>query len=273
MSELSIIESTPFPVTVASLTQDLTRLGVKAGDVLLVHSSLSRIGWVCGGAHAVILALQEVLGPSGTLVMPAHSGQVSDPAAWENPPVPKMWIEEIYAQMPAFDPTMTPTLGMGAIAELFRTTPGTLRSNHPQVSFAAQGPLAEDITRDHPLTPQFGTASPLGRLEAHNAKILLLGVGFDSCTTFHMAEALSPVMPEKQMGAAITLEGRRQWQWFEDYAYDSDDFAQLGADYEAVSGNVVNGKVGNADCKLLSARPAVAFASEWLAKHRFSKRE
>jgi len=271
MSELLIIESTPFPVTVASLAQDLTSLGVKEGDVLLVHSSLSRIGWVCGGAHAIILALKEVLGLSGTLVMPAHSGQVSDPAAWENPPVPKAWIEEIYAQMPAFDPAMTPTLGMGAIAELFRTTPGTLRSNHPHVSFAAHGPLAEEITSSHPLTPQFGTDSPLGQLTARNAKILLLGVGFDSCTTFHLAEALHPAMPRKKMGAAVTEQGQRTWQWFEDYDYNSDDFAQLGADYETVSGDVVNGKVGNADCKLLSASLAVAFASEWLGKHRFSK--
>ena len=271
MSELSIIASTPHPATVASLSQDLIRLGVKEGDVLLVHSSLSSIGWVCGGAHAVILALQEVLGPSGTLVMPAHSGQVSDPAAWENPPVPKAWIEEIYAHMPAFDPGSTPTLGMGAIAELFRTIPGTLRSNHPQVSFAALGPLAKIITDAHPLTPQFGTASPLGQLEALDAKILLLGVSFDSCTTFHLAEALHPVMPRKKMGAAIVEEGQRVWKWFEDAEYDSDDFAQLGADYEAAGGEVADGKVGNAVCKLLSARPAVAFASEWLSKHRFSK--
>ncbi|WP_018754476.1 aminoglycoside N(3)-acetyltransferase [Paenibacillus terrigena] len=271
MSELSIIESTPSPVTVASLSQDLIRLGVQEGDVLLVHSSLSSMGWVCGGAHAVILALQEVLGPSGTLIMPAHSGQISDPAAWENPPVPKGWMEEIYAHMPAFDPGITPTLGMGAIAELFRTIPGTLRSSHPQVSFSARGPLAKGITEDHPLTPQFGTASPLGKLVAYNAKILLLGIGFDSCTILHLAEALHPAMPRKEMGAAIMEEGQRIWKWFEDYDYDSDDFAQLGADYEAAGGEVANGKVANADCKLLSANPAVAFAFEWLSKHRFSE--
>ena len=78
------------PVTASSLESDLRALDVKRGMMtLLVHSSLSSLGWVCGGPVAVILALEKVLEPSGTLVMPTHSGDLSDPSEWQNPPVPK----------------------------------------------------------------------------------------------------------------------------------------------------------------------------------------
>lgn len=79
------------PATVQSLTEDLFALGVRPGMVLLAHSSLSALGWVCGGPVAVILALEAALGPAGTLVMPAHSGDYSEPSVWQHPPVPEGW--------------------------------------------------------------------------------------------------------------------------------------------------------------------------------------
>lgn len=89
MSEQDIIERTPSrPATVDSLYADLAALGVSPGQVLIVHASLSSLGWVCGGAVAAILALEKALGDQGTLVMPTHSGDLSDPGEWENPPVP-----------------------------------------------------------------------------------------------------------------------------------------------------------------------------------------
>ncbi len=70
------------PVTFDSLCADLRALGVESGMTMIVHSSLTALGWVSGGPQAVVLALQEVLGPQGTLVMPTHSGDFSDPAQW-----------------------------------------------------------------------------------------------------------------------------------------------------------------------------------------------
>ena len=90
MSESDTIQRTQGdPATVESLKADLSALGVVPGMTLLVHSSLSALGWGCGGPVAVILPLESVLGPRGTLVMPTHSGHLSDPADWENPPVPR----------------------------------------------------------------------------------------------------------------------------------------------------------------------------------------
>jgi aminoglycoside 3-N-acetyltransferase len=152
MSVEDVIAATPDgPATVATLARDLRTLGVQAASVLMVHTSLSALGYVVGGAPAVIDALLEVLGGRGTLVMPTHSGDLSDPAGWSAPPVPQAWHQTLRESMPAYDPATTPTRIMGAIAESFRTRPGTTRSAHPRQSCAASGHNARYIVEDHPL--------------------------------------------------------------------------------------------------------------------------
>jgi aminoglycoside 3-N-acetyltransferase len=269
LSEQNIIEKTKKMNTVDSINRELLKLGINKNDIILVHSSLSSIGWTCGGVQAVIMALLKSVGDSGTIVMPAHSGDISDPANWENPPVPKEWIDKIYESMPAFDVNITPTRGMGSIAELFRTLPNTKRSNHPQVSFSANGKYAEDVTKEHKLTPQFGINTPLGKMYELNAKVLLLGVGYDSCTSFHLAEILTNKMEKTKNGTVVMEDGNRVWKWFEDFEYDSDmDFQKLGEDFEK-TGNVNIGMVGNATCKLFNMKTGVDFAKMWLLNNRF----
>jgi len=271
MSEEKIITTTREPNTIDTVYQDLMRLGINNCDILLVHSSLSSLGWVCGGAQTVITALMNAIGSDGTLVMPAHSGEWSDPAEWRKPPVPKEWIQTIYDNMPAFDPEISPSRGMGCIAELFRTVPNTIRSNHPQVSFSANGRAAMNITENHPLTPQLGMDSPIGKMYNLKAKVLLLGVGYNSCTSFHLSESLIDEMPRERMGAAIFENGERCWKWFEDYDYDTEDFMQIGKEFEN-NYNVQKGKVGNAECKLFEMKDGVDFAKAWLIKYRFGDR-
>lgn len=269
MSEENVISKTKDPVTISTISQDLMSLGIQHGDILLVHSSLSSIGWVCGGAQSVILALLDALGNDGALVMPAHSGDWSDPAEWGNPSVPKEWIQTIYENMPAFNPDITPTRGMGCIAELFRTFPGTIRSNHPQVSFCANGKHAKDIVENHVLTPQFGMNSPLGKLYNLGAKVLLLGVGYGNCTSFHLAETMVNGMPKKRMGTAMIENGERVWKWFDDYIYDSDDFEAVGLNFEE-NHMIQKGSVGNAKCKLFNIKDGVDYARSWLSNNRLT---
>ena len=160
--------------TAASLAADVVQLGLTAGMTVMVHSSLGQVGWTEGGPITVIEALLDVLGPRGTLVMPAESPQLADPA---NPHV--------------FDPQTTPTT-MGAIPEAFRSYPGTRRSNHPLVSVCANGQRAHEITAQHALEFCEGRGTPFEKLYELDAWTLLLGVGFNRCTSLHYAESLVP---------------------------------------------------------------------------------
>lgn len=267
MREFEVIKKTKRPQSIRSLVDDFKRIGIEIGDIVLVHSSLSSIGWVCGEEVGVIEALLEAVGNEGTICMPAHSSGNSDPAHWCYPPVPKDWIETIYDSMPAFHKDKTPTRGIGCVPETFRKYPGSFRSDHPQSSFAANGRLAKEITENHVLTPQFGKDTPLGRMYDLDAKVLLLGVGYNSCTCFHMAEALIESLEKVKMGAAIMENGIRVWKWFEDIDYDSDDFDKIGADFEK-NNNVDIGHVGNAISKLFNIRRAIDYGVDWLKENR-----
>jgi aminoglycoside 3-N-acetyltransferase len=263
VTEAEIIANTPEPRTRPSLAADLKQLGVKPGMTLLVHSSLSSLGWVNGGSVAVIQALQDVLTPQGTLIMPAHSGDLSDPTGWKNPPVPEPWCEVIRETMPAYDPRTTHTRAIGRVAEHFRTWPGVQRSEHPTLSFCAWGRHADEITRGHQLDDSLGEGSPLARLYDLNGYVLLLGVGYDSNTSFHLAEYRIPKRQELSMGAPILQGGQRRWVTYRDIQLNSDLFPQLGEAFES-KGNISTGKVGSAACRLFPQRSAVDYAVEWL---------
>jgi aminoglycoside 3-N-acetyltransferase len=255
------------PQTRASVGKDLSTLGLSAGDTVLVHSSLRSLGWVCGGAVAVVQALLDVLGPTGTLIVPTQTTGNSDPKHWSRPPVPESWWPIIREHMPAYEASVTPSVGLGAITEMVRTWPGAVRSGHPHTSFAAVGANADVLMAGHELTCQLGERSPLAALERAEAKVLLLGVGFGSCTAFHLAEYRIPNPPMFEFGTAMHTAHGRRWITWVDVATNSDDFTDLGAAYEQASAVTV-GKVGEADCRLFPVRDAVAFAVWWLAEHR-----
>jgi len=255
------------PQTIVSLERDLRGLGLQRGDVILVHSSLSALGWVCGGATTVVHALLAALGPRGTLVVPAHTSDNRDPSRWK-PPVPESWWPIIREHLPGFDASLTSSTGVGVIAERVRTWPGAIRSDHPQTSFAALGPRARELLHDHRLESQLGEASPLARLEEADARILFLGVGFERCTAFHLAECRVPAPALRRNACAVMTPAGRQWVTYTGVALDDSDFAQLGQDFESQTGLVTTGKVGMATCRLLPLRDAVDFALKWFLTHR-----
>ncbi|MFW6003613.1 MAG: aminoglycoside N(3)-acetyltransferase [Halanaeroarchaeum sp.] len=268
MGERDAIERVAEPVTVDSMVSDLRALGIETGATLLVHSSLSALGWVSGGAQAVVDALRRTISESGTLVMPTHTPQYTDPAGWSNPPVPESWYEPIRESMPAYRPAVTPTRDVGAIPECFRTYPDVQRSLHPEVSFAAWGADAEAIVSGHAIDYGLGERSPLARIYDTDGKILLLGANHNTNTSLHLAEYRADISAPKVSNAApIRRDGERVTVEYVDIGLSTEDFLDIGAAFEREH-DVRTGQVGAADATLIAQRPLVDFAVDWLEGNR-----
>ncbi len=246
--------------TITSLKKDLTELGVKPGMTMIVHSSLSSIGFVCGGAVAVIHALQQVLTKEGTLVMPAHSTDLSDPKDWTNPKVNRKLWNEIKEEMPAFEKLVTPTYQLGVIPELFRNLPDVERSAHPAYSFSAWGKEKEFILNKHSLDNGLGEDSPLARLYDLNSYILLLGTDYDSNTSMHLSEHRVGVFPRVTEQSPVIVKGNKKWVSYDEIEYDEASFINIGEKFEEKH-VVKKGLIGEATSKLINQKAIVDFTT------------
>lgn len=258
-------------ITADMLAADFRGLGVQEGMTILLHSSFKSLGqWVAGGPVAVILALEQVLGEEGTLVMPTQSSDLTDPSGWSRPPVPEAWWPGIREHMPAYDPSLTPTRGMGIIPECFRKQKGVRRSSHPVDSFAAWGKHRDAIIDGHSLEYAFGEQSPLARIYELGGSVLLLGVDHGNNTSLHLAEHRADYAGKQEVmaGAPMLVDGVRQWVEFKDYNWSSDDFAQLGADFGRETGRITSGYVAASAAQLVSQREIVDYGVKWLEQHR-----
>lgn len=255
----------PLPNTPDSLLQELLDLGLRSGMTVMVHSSLGKIGWTVGGPVTVIHALLDAIGPEGTLVMPAESPSVSDPSDWRDERVEAERHATIRAHVPVFDPLTTPTT-MGAIPEAFRTYPGTLRSNHPLVSVCANGPLASEITKEHSIEFCEGRGTPFEKLYDLDANTLLLGVGFNRCTSLHYAESLVPQRRTTVHRYPMMDNGERVWVENPDMANDDGVHFPTVGDQFAETDSIQAGRVGDADAMLFATQKLVDFAESYFAR-------
>ena len=253
-------------VTVPTIADGLGRLGVGRGAKLLIHCSLSRFGRVQGGAQAVIEALTQTVGETGTLVMPTLTNGRFDPSEWRNPPMPEQYWDRVRFETPAFHPRKTPTdHTMSAVYELFRTWPGVARSHHPHSSMAAWGSERDRLMQTHKLEERFGNSSPLGRLYKMNAQVLFLGTTYDTNPCFHLAEYRQPNPPKRQFLIVQGEGANRALIRYEDVDTDSSIFGRIGADFELAC-PVRIGTIGEATCRLFSLRTAVDYAQQWFAE-------
>lgn len=247
----------------------LKAVGVQKGQSIMVHTSLTSLGYVCGGAQAMIEALIDCVGEEGTIMMPTQSWKNLDPSTgvyWQEP---KEWWDVIRENIPAYDSRITPTNTMGAVAEMFRKWPGAVRSNHPARSVSAWGKYAEYLTVNHDLSNIFGEGSPIGKLYELDGYVLLIGVGYDKNTSLHLADVRAEY-PGKHMvteSSAIKVDGKRVWKSYETLAVDGEDFKEIGEAFEQ-TGNAQHAMLGNGTLSMMSQRDLVDFAVDWIEKNR-----
>jgi len=253
----------------AGLIADLRALSLPPGDVL-VHASLRAVGRPTGGPATVLAALRDVLGADATIVVPVHTAGNSTSSASYHSATAGMSSAEracYEAAMPGFR-LSDPSQGMGALAEHVRTRMGAVRSAHPQASFAAIGPRAGAYTRFHDLDCHLGERSPLGALYRAGAGSLLLGVGYDRCTSLHLAEyRMTPARPRRAYRCFSDHDGRRVCHDFQALHLDDSDFGRLGDDLEDQP-FTVTGRFGAGVLRYTPIRPAVDFAVRWLTENR-----
>lgn len=268
MTERDAVDAVEEPLTVDSIAGDLRALGVAAGDTLLVHASLSALGWTAGGAQAVVEGLQRAVTADGTLVVPTFTGQYGDPAGWSNPPVPDDWVDGMPERLPAFRPAVTPSRDVGAVPERLRDYPGAHRSRHPVYSFAAWGADARGVVAGHVYDHPLGDGSPLADVYDRGGSVLLLGVGHGVNSSLHLAEHRAAVSPEVvSHRAPVRRDGERRIVEYEDIAIRTEGFEAVGAEFERDVG-AAEGSVGTGAATLMDQPALVDYAVERLTDHR-----
>lgn len=176
--------------TETQLIDDLKTIGLSEGVNVLVHASLRSVGKIDGGAETLVRAFRAVLGESGTLLVPTFTFGHSDPAGWREPPATPEDLERMRAEIPVFDPAVTPAHvpWIGIFPEVVRRQPRAHRSDHPVVSFAAIGCNAAFLTGKAPFHYPLGSDSPLARLHQLDGFVLLIGVDHHVSSSLHLAE-------------------------------------------------------------------------------------
>jgi aminoglycoside N3'-acetyltransferase len=248
--------------SVSQLVDALRELGVALGDVVMVHASLRAVGPVVGGAAGVVAALDASVGPTGTLLMTLGDGGPADQLfdAWSSPADPDN----------------------GVLAEVFRTSPGTVVSDHPEGRFGARGRLADAFVRGVPWDHYYGPGSPLERFVRADGRVLRLGADRNTVTLIHYAEYLAEVPNKRTERRMRLVRGPagpvvRVVHCLDDsngiVEFDGPDYFEVILDaYLATTGNGARvGVVGSAKSELLDGAALVAFAVEWM-EQRFSAR-
>lgn len=262
-------------VTRSEVSADLVRLGVRRGSAVMLHASMSSIGWVIGGAPTIIDAVLDAVGPDGTVVAltgwedrPPYHQHTWDPAS----------REAYMRECPAFDPRRSRAeVEHGRVAEAVRTWPGACHSRHPVCAFAAIGGRAAWIVDSQSLDEGYGTDSPLDRLVHLDGAVLLLGAPLDTLTLLHHAEYLTTAEPKRwnEYGMPVTVDGQRCWRTireldsstgalpYERLGLEQDPFAVIAGEALA-NGLGRRGTVGVAESHLFPAADLLHFAVDWL---------
>jgi aminoglycoside 3-N-acetyltransferase len=254
-----------------SLARDARDIGVRPGDLLMVHASVRAVGPVVGGPDQIHLALKDAAGDGGSLMMYASCpDQYDEVGRGELPPDVEAAVIE---HLPAFDArTARAQRDNGTLVEFLRTWPGT-RANDHVARFICRGPHAPLLFATQPWDYAYGAGSPLARLVELGGRILLLGSDHDQVTFLHHAEHGVDV-PDKRIvrfQVPVLEQGQRVWRWMEEFdtaapchpRWPSDVFRQIIDAFLTQTGNVGR-RIGDAPSVLIDAQPLSRFAVDVL---------
>jgi aminoglycoside 3-N-acetyltransferase len=258
-------------VTRSRLVADFQRLGLKAGDVVMLHASVKSVGWVVGGPDVIIQSLLEVLSPSGTLMMyVAWADGTYDMAEW-----PEAKQQAYRDECPPFDPNSSRAcMQWSILTEYLRTWPGACRSANPEASCVAVGVKAEHLTADHPMDYGYGEGSPFEKLCHVDGRVLMLGAPFNTITLLHYSESMANILDKRvvRYTEPILKDGAKAWVEVEEFDTGNgvregaeEYFVSIAQDYLA-SGKGTVGRVGDATTHLFQAAELHAFAVAWLER-------
>ena len=169
------------PATREQLCTEFRELGIQPGAAVMMHSSLSALGPVQGGAATVVDALLDAVGDGGTLLVPAFRDSVwGDPAEFTNSDCDCTGADGLcLSRQPGFQ---------GVIPEEVRRRPGSLRSCHKTHSWVGLGARAPELLAGHRAAPSScGPGNPFDLL-GDDDLVLTLGVGVDRVTLWHFYE-------------------------------------------------------------------------------------
>ena len=263
MKEIDVIDQTPSPISKNDLIRDLKALGLSSKDHVIIHVSMSKIGWIIGGEVTLLQTLQSFF-DEGTIVMVTQTGDLSDPRNWENPPVPSSWTNKIIENMPTYDKYVTPPNRLGRLPRLFYNAKDVYRSDHPMDSFAAWGKRAEEVTSFCDYHCAFGDKSPIQYMIDHDFKMLMIGTSYDTATVLHYAETKVKHPPRMKQLLFINDEhGQRHVLEVEDIDYDTIYFNEIGQDYEKYH-HIQKGFMGQAETKVVDVKSLVQHGVTYL---------
>jgi len=258
-------------VTRAQLRADLERLGLRAGDTVMAHAALSRVGRMLNGPDIVIGAMLDAVGLDGTVLAYTDWDARYDELLDADGRVPDAWRPHV----PPFDPAASRAArDNGALPEFLRTWPGARRSGNPGASVAALGAQAEWITAEHPLDYGYGEGSPLARLVELGGRVLLIGAPLDTMTLLHHAEHLARLPGKRVIRYEVPFArsgGGVEWRTCEEFdtadpvvdGLAEDHFATIVQEFLA-TGQGAHGPVGSAPGVLVDAAAVTDFAVGWL---------
>ena len=215
------------PVTKDVLVACFKQLGIKKGQLVEVHSSLSSFEYVVGGARTIVDALMEVIAEDGTILMPTHVYDNTEPSNWNNPAIEPYLYSSVRRAIPPYDPNENDALGMGAVVENFRRRQGVVTTAHPSVSYAAWGKYAKLLCNRQSLHFPLAEESPAARLYEMKGYVLLIGCEMNKTTCMHLAEYRTDNRPIIINGACIDSKNGPRWTSYLDLDTDSDIFMKV----------------------------------------------